>query len=63
MVLVLDDTVDITSLLRRITRFLRDESCGQCVPCRIGTVRQEEVLARMVRGTPFGSVSQELALH
>jgi len=62
VVLVLDDTVDITSLLRRIAQFFRDESCGQCVPCRVGTVRQEEVLARMVRGTPFGSVSQELAL-
>jgi NADH-quinone oxidoreductase subunit F len=62
VVLVLDDTVDITDLLRRIAEFFRDESCGQCVPCRVGTVRQEEVLARMVRGTPFGSVSQELAL-
>ena len=62
VVLVLDDTVDITSLLRRITQFFRDESCGQCIPCRVGTVRQEEVLARMTRGAPFGSVTQELAL-
>jgi NADH-quinone oxidoreductase subunit F len=62
VVLVLDDTVDITSLLRRITQFFRDESCGQCVPCRVGTVRQEEVLARMVLGAPFGSMTQELAL-
>jgi NADH-quinone oxidoreductase subunit F len=62
VVLVLDDTVDIASLLRRIGQFFRDESCGQCVPCRVGTVRQEEVLARLVRGTPFGTVSQELAL-
>ncbi len=62
VVLVLDDTVDITVLLRRITQFFRDESCGQCVPCRVGTVRQEEVLARMVRGAPFGSMAKELAL-
>jgi NADH-quinone oxidoreductase subunit F len=62
VVLVLDDTVDITSLLRRITQFFRDESCGQCVPCRVGTVRQEEVLARMTRRAPFGSMDQELAL-
>jgi NADH-quinone oxidoreductase subunit F len=62
VVLVLDDTVDITALLRRITQFFRDESCGQCVPCRVGTVRQEEVLARMVRDEPFGSMSRELAL-
>jgi NADH-quinone oxidoreductase subunit F len=62
VVLVLDDTVDIAGLLRRITQFFRDESCGQCVPCRVGTVRQEEVLARIAGGTPFGSVSRELAL-
>jgi NADH-quinone oxidoreductase subunit F len=62
VVMVLDDTVDITALLRRITQFFRDESCGQCVPCRVGTVRQEEVLARMVRDEPFGSMSEELAL-
>jgi NADH-quinone oxidoreductase subunit F len=62
VVLVLDDQVDIGALLNRITRFFRDESCGQCVPCRVGTVRQEELVARLVRGTPLGSVTQELAL-
>jgi NADH-quinone oxidoreductase subunit F len=62
VVLVLDDTVDVTSLLRRIAQFFRDESCGQCVPCRVGTVRQEELLGRLVRGTPLGSAGQELAL-
>ncbi len=62
VVLVLDDTVDMAGLLQRIARFFRDESCGQCVPCRLGTVRQEELLARLVRGTPLGSVERELAL-
>ncbi|TVY98935.1 NADH-quinone oxidoreductase subunit E [Trebonia kvetii] len=62
VVLVLDDTVDLTALLRRITQFFRDESCGQCVPCRVGTVRQEELVARLVSGTPLGSVTSELAL-
>jgi NADH-quinone oxidoreductase subunit F len=62
VVLVLDDTVDVTSLLRRIAQFFRDESCGQCVPCRVGTVRQEELLSRLARGTPLGSARQELAL-
>jgi NADH-quinone oxidoreductase subunit F len=62
VVLVLDDTVDMTDLLRRIARFFRDESCGQCVPCRLGTVRQEELLGRLLRGTPIGSAEQELAL-
>ncbi|HEX5120010.1 MAG TPA: NAD(P)H-dependent oxidoreductase subunit E [Pseudonocardiaceae bacterium] len=51
VVLVLDDSVDVTDLLRRIAQFFRDESCGQCVPCRVGTVRQEEALHRIVRRT------------
>jgi NADH-quinone oxidoreductase subunit F len=52
VVLVLDDTVDLVDQLRRIAAFFRDESCGQCVPCRVGTVRQEEVLARLAGGNP-----------
>jgi NADH-quinone oxidoreductase subunit F len=47
-VIVLDDTADIKQILLRIARFFRDESCGQCVPCRVGTVRQEEVLHRLL---------------
>jgi NADH-quinone oxidoreductase subunit F len=47
VVLVLDDRTDIVPLLRRIAAFFRDESCGQCVPCRVGTVRQEEALERL----------------
>ena len=50
VVLALDDTVDMGVVLRRIAAFFRDESCGQCVPCRVGTVRQEEALARLARG-------------
>ena len=49
-------------MLRRIAAFFRDESCGQCVPCRVGTVRQEEALARLARGAPRGSRAVELAL-
>jgi NADH-quinone oxidoreductase subunit F len=49
-VMVLDETVDLVAFVRRIAAFFRDESCGQCVPCRVGTVRQEEVLARLESG-------------
>jgi len=38
---------DMLDVVRRIAAFFRDESCGQCVPCRVGTVRQEELLARL----------------
>jgi NADH-quinone oxidoreductase subunit F len=47
-VIVLDESVDTRQILLRIARFFRDESCGQCVPCRVGTKRQEEVLERIL---------------
>ncbi|OEV26945.1 NADH dehydrogenase, partial [Streptomyces nanshensis] len=47
VVLALDSSVPLPRILLRIAEFFRDESCGQCVPCRIGTVRQEEALHRL----------------
>jgi NADH-quinone oxidoreductase subunit F len=62
VIMALDETVDLPRLLMRIAAFFRDESCGQCVPCRVGTVRQEEALARIVNGTERHGVGGELAL-
>ena len=47
VVMLYDDTVDLTDILKRIARFFREESCGQCVPCRVGTVRQDEALEKL----------------
>ena len=63
VVLVVDDTIDVQAILVRIAAFFRDESCGQCVPCRVGTVRQEELLHRLCTGTTLGTLHDELALH
>jgi len=54
-----DDQTDFGHVLRRIAQFFHDESCGQCVPCRIGTVRQEEALTRLISGDTFGSAEDE----
>jgi NADH-quinone oxidoreductase subunit F len=62
VVMLFDDTVDLRKILLRIAAFFRDESCGQCVPCRVGTVRQEELLHRLADGRPLGSVGSELEL-
>ena len=61
-VVVFDDTTDFGGVVRRIASFFRDESCGKCVPCRVGTVRQEEALIRLGSGAPIGSVEDELHL-
>jgi NADH-quinone oxidoreductase subunit F len=62
VIMVFGETVDLLDIVRRIAEFFRDESCGQCVPCRVGTVRQEELLARLRARRPLGSDAQELAL-
>jgi NADH-quinone oxidoreductase subunit F len=62
VVVAIDDTVDLRLVLLRIAGFFRDESCGQCTPCRVGTVRQEEALARLISGRTRGDVAEELAV-
>lgn len=62
VVMLFDDRVDLRQILLRIAGFFRHETCGQCVPCRVGVVRQQEALQRLVRAEPLGSVSQEISL-
>jgi NADH-quinone oxidoreductase subunit F len=62
VIMVVDDTVDLRDLVLRIAAFFRDESCGQCVPCRVGTVRQEEALHRIGKTRTPGGVATEMAL-
>jgi NADH-quinone oxidoreductase subunit F len=62
VVMIFDETVDLRPIVLRIAEFFRDESCGQCVPCRVGTVRQEEALHRLAAGRPLGSAADERTL-
>ena len=50
MVMVFNSETDMAAIVQRIAHFFREESCGLCVPCRVGTVRQEEALVRMHDG-------------
>jgi NADH-quinone oxidoreductase subunit F len=50
VVMVFDETADIPDALQRMAAFFRHESCGQCVPCRVGTVRQQELLPALSNG-------------
>ncbi len=63
VVICFDDTTAMLPVLQRIASFFRDESCGQCVPCRVGTVRQEEMLTRLANRRPHGDVSQEQGMY
>ena len=61
VVIVYDEQSDVVAALLRIAEFFRDESCGQCVPCRVGTVRQEEALHRLAEGRAHSDELQTLA--
>jgi NADH-quinone oxidoreductase subunit F len=58
-IVLFDDSADMPRIVKRIARFFREESCGQCVPCRVGTVRQQEALERLCSG---GDRAHESAL-
>jgi NADH-quinone oxidoreductase subunit F len=61
VVIVFGEHADLVSAVLRIAEFFRDESCGQCVPCRVGTVRQEEALHRLASGKANGDELAVLA--
>jgi len=62
VVMLLDETVDLRVILLRIASFFRHETCGQCVPCRVGVVRQEEALHRLMNAKPLVSAAQEIVM-
>jgi NADH-quinone oxidoreductase subunit F len=60
-VMVLDDSRDLRDVLRRVTHFFADESCGKCYPCQIGTQRQFEIMNRVAGGTVLPGDAGRLA--
>jgi len=48
--IVLDDTTCMVSLALYFVRFLMEESCGKCTPCREGLVQMEKILSRICEG-------------
>jgi len=49
-VIVLDDSRDMVWALNNINKFYAHESCGQCTPCREGSLWMEKITDRMLRG-------------
>jgi len=49
-VIVMDETTCMVDLARFFINFTQTESCGKCVPCRLGTKRMLEILTRITNG-------------
>ncbi len=48
--IVMDDSTSMVDIARYFMEFCQDESCGKCVPCRIGTKRMLDILTRITKG-------------
>jgi NADH-quinone oxidoreductase subunit F len=49
-IIVMDDSTDIVGALANISEFYAHESCGQCTPCREGSLWLSKVLHRLTQG-------------
>ncbi|NNM86744.1 MAG: NADH-quinone oxidoreductase subunit L [Phycisphaerales bacterium] len=48
--IVMDETSNMVDVARFFMEFCMTESCGKCVPCRVGTFEMHELLDRICRG-------------
>ncbi len=48
--LICNEETCVVDLAKALITFFRNESCGKCSPCRIGTQRSYEILDRISRG-------------
>jgi NADH-quinone oxidoreductase subunit F len=49
-IIVMDDSTDVVAALANLAEFYAHESCGQCTPCREGSLWMAKVLRRMTHG-------------
>lgn len=47
---VMDDDTCMVDVAKYFVQFCADESCGKCLPCRVGTTRMLEILTRITEG-------------
>ena len=62
-IVVCDDTTCMLDMALNAVRFYRNESCGKCVPCRVGSQKMTDLLVRWTQGAvPEGQYRSDLAL-
>ncbi len=48
--IVMDQTTNIVDVARFFMEFCMDESCGKCIPCRVGTLQLHDLLTKISKG-------------
>jgi NADH:ubiquinone oxidoreductase subunit F (NADH-binding)/NADH:ubiquinone oxidoreductase subunit E len=57
---VIDHTTDMIEAATNVVRFFRNESCGKCVPCRVGTEKVTTMLQGILAGRGNGTLQEVL---
>ena len=55
------NSLSIPTLVKFLIQFFADESCGQCIPCRVGTVKLTEILNDFIKTQKLPSNLQEMS--
>lgn len=58
--IVMDETTNMVEVARFFMEFCMDESCGKCVPCRVGTVQMHHLLSKIARGEATSADVEQL---
>jgi bidirectional [NiFe] hydrogenase diaphorase subunit len=53
--IVMDQDTNMVDVARFFMEFCQDESCGKCIPCRVGTVQMHRLLAKILAGRGYRS--------
>jgi formate dehydrogenase beta subunit len=62
-IVVCDDTTCMLDMAVNAVKFYRNESCGKCVPCRVGSQKMVDLLSRWTQGgVPEGQYRADLGL-
>ena len=48
--IVMDNETSMVDISRYFMEFVQEESCGKCVPCRVGTRKMLDILTRITKG-------------
>ncbi len=48
--IVMDQSTHMVDIARYFMEFCMDESCGKCIPCRVGTVQMYQLLSKILEG-------------
>jgi len=58
---VLAEGTDLLAAATNVLRFFRDESCGKCVPCRVGSTKAHQILTdHLAAGRGAGDVDERI---